>query len=532
LRFGARAGSAARYHPGTMTRAVLLALTLSACAPHPRPATPAAGGDPLRAYVKRAWATLTRSLADLPAAAPDPKVEHAAGSKWTVWVPASTDPARLAASLPPAGRAAVELRRLPPPPALPDPAGLLYLPRPYVVPGGRFNEMYGWDSYFILRGLLRDGETWRARDMVENFLYEVEHYGTVLNANRTYYLTRSQPPFLGRMVLETFERTRDRDLLVRARPLLERHHAYWTTGEHQAGETGLSRYWDFGEGPAPEVVAGERDAQGRTHYDRVREAYRRGEVKDAEPELFYDVGRDALTPLFYKGDRSMRESGFDPSGRFGHFGAGVVHLAPVCLNTLLVVMEQDLASVAAELGDEPGAQAWRAKAAERAKRMDALLWDEETGLYLDWDFRRSHRRVYPFATTFWPLWAGIASPERAARVRSSLARLEAPGGLLTSPHESGSQWDAPYGWAPLQVLAIGGLRRYGYGDDADRLARKFVDTVRKEHAEHGVVVEKYDLRRRESDLGAGLRFGYTSNEVGFGWTNAAVVELLEDLAAR
>ena len=214
----------------------------------------------------------------------------------------------------------------------------------------------------------------------------------MLNANRTYYLTRSQPPFLGRMVMELWEQTRDRALLERAQTLLESYHEYWTRGEHLAGGTGLSRYWDFGEGPAPEVVTGEKDAQGRTHYERVREAYRQG-VNEEDVALFYDAARDELTPLFYKGDRSMRESGFDPSGRFGHFGANVIHLAPVCLNTLLYVLEQDLAQLASELGDQAGVTSWRHAAGNRAARIRELLWDEESGLFVDWDYRRGRPRA-------------------------------------------------------------------------------------------------------------------------------------------
>ena len=139
--------------------------------------------------------------------------------------------------------------------------GLLYLPRPYVVPGGRFNEMYGWDSYFIQVGLLRDGELERARDIVENFVYEILHYGTILNANRTYFLSRSQPPFLTRMILGVYEQTGDADWLRRTVPAIERYYRFWTTEPHAIPEVGLSRYFDRGTGPAPEVLADEKDRE-------------------------------------------------------------------------------------------------------------------------------------------------------------------------------------------------------------------------------------------------------------------------------
>src|SRR5207248_785447 len=141
-------------------------------------------------------------------------------------------------------------------------------------PGGRFNEMYGWDSFFIQLGLMRDGELDLARGMVANFVYEIARYGTVLNANRTYYLTRSQPPFLSQMVLMLYDADHDRAALARARPALMAYYRYWTQPPHALRALGLDRYDDSGEGPAPEVVSGERDEEGRTHYDRVREYYR------------------------------------------------------------------------------------------------------------------------------------------------------------------------------------------------------------------------------------------------------------------
>jgi alpha,alpha-trehalase len=329
----------------------------------------------------------------------------------------------LGAALSPTERAKIELRTLPEGPLPADQHGLLYLPRPYVVPGGRFNEMYGWDSYFILVGLLRDGETARARDMVENFLYEIEHYGTILNANRTYFLSRSQPPFLTRMVLGVFARDGDREWLRRARPAMQSYHRFWTTGEHRVPGLRLSRYWDFGEGPAPEVVSDEKDAQGRTHYDRVREYYRTHEVADYDVSRYYDRANDRLTDLFYKGDRSMRESGFDPSNRFGPFNVDIIHYAPVCLNALLFQAEKDMAEVERTLGDAAAAREWERRAEERRREVDANLWDEKAGMYFDFNFESRKRRPYEFATTFWPLWVGMASPAQAAFVEL-LAGLE------------------------------------------------------------------------------------------------------------
>jgi len=524
-----------RFRKARVALALALAAGLAHAAPPEGPLSPPRLA-PIRDYIKKSWTTLSRSNADLAVAARDPKMPRPPGGPFPVYISRKEDRARvekvLAAVLAAEERGKIDLRTLPVGPLAPDQHGLLYLPRPYVVPGGRFNEMYGWDSYFIQVGLLRDGETELARDMVENFLYEIDHYGTILNANRTYFLSRSQPPFLSRMVLGVFGRNGDRAWLQRALPALELYYRFWTTGQHLAPGTRLSRYWDFGEGPAPEVISDEKDAQGRTHYDRVREYYRTHEVNDYDVSRYYDRGQDRLTDLFYKGDRSMRESGFDPSNRFGPFNVDVIHYAPVCLNALLFQMERDLAEIQRTLGEAAAAREWDRRAEDRRKAVDRTMWDAQAGMYFDFNVESRRRRPYEFATTFWPLWVGMASPAQAGRVRANLARFEAPGGLLTSTTVSGNQWDAPFGWAPLQLAAVDGLRRYGFDDDADRLARRFLELVVKEFEEHGTIVEKYDVQRRESDVSQGIRFGYSSNEIGFGWTNAAFVELLAGLEGR
>jgi alpha,alpha-trehalase len=514
----------------------LLALACAdACAKPPGTArtphhAPAHGSEarlgPVRAYIREAWRGLERTHRDLAVAARDPKVPHREGEPWPVYVPANENLARidatLATQMAPPERRRIVLRPLT---AHAQP-GLLYLPHPYVVPGGRFNEMYGWDSYFIVLGLLRDGEVTLARDMTDNFIYEVEHYGRVLNANRTYYLTRSQPPFLTEMVLAVYRATSDRAWLARAFPAVEAYHQFWISEPHLVQPSGLSRYFDLGEGPAPEVVAGERNEHGQSHYDRVRAYFRTHAVPDYPVDDFYDRARDELTPLYYKGDRSMRESGFDPSHRFGPFGADIIHYLPVCLNSLLYRMEIEAAELATLLGHAPAAAIYRERAQRRRAAMDALLWDEEAGLYFDFNFQTGRRRFYPFAATFYPLWAGLASPYQAKRVRDNLARFERPGGIMTSTLVSGSQWDAPFGWAPLQLLAAEGLRRYGYDEDAGRIRDKFLALVRDVFEAQGTIVEKYDVVRRSADISAALRFGYTSNEIGFGWTNGVFLELL------
>lgn len=486
-------------------------------------------------YIKKSWQTLARSNAKLALAVVDPKFKSNNRDRWPVYVSRIENIGEVEAGLRRAMSqsdfARIELRHLPDNIAEIKEPGLLYLPRPYVVPGGRFNEMYGWDSYFIQVGLLRDGEIELAKDMIENFLYQVKHYGKILNANRTYFLTRSQPPFLTQMILGVYKKTRDRDWLSQCVPAIENYYKFWTSEPHLTKETGLSRYYDAGDGPAPEVISDERDEQGRTHYDRVKEYYRTHKIDDYDVSRFYDKQKDELTALFYKGDRSMRESGFDPSNRFGPFSVDITDYDPVCLNSLLYLMEKEAAEIMNILGRAKDASVWIGRANERKNKINSLLWNAGDGLYYDYNFAEKKVRRYQFATTFYPLWAGIASREQARRVVANLGLFERAGGLLTSTNTTGSQWDAPFGWAPLQIIAVEGLRRYGYNKEADRISVNFLSLVLREFIEHNTIVEKYDVVARTSQIRSGLKFGYTSNEIGFGWTNAAFTELYAQLPA-
>jgi alpha,alpha-trehalase len=489
----------------------------------------------IQTYIKQSWHTLTRSFAQLAKAAPDPKFKVPADGRWPVYVSRRENIKRiedaLRAQMPAADFAQIQLRQLPENPLDVKEHGLLYLPYPYVVPGGRFNEMYGWDSYFTQVGLVRDGEMELAKNMTDNFLYQIDHYGKILNANRTYYLSRSQPPFLTQMILNVYRKQPDTTWLRATVPAIEKYYRFWTEEPHLTKQTGLSRYYDLGDGPAAEVLSGERDPQGRDHYDLVKEYYRTHDVKDYDVGQYYNKEKDQLTDLFYKGDRTMRESGFDPSNRFGPFNIDVIHYDPVCLNSLLYLMETDTAEIQKILGRAREARVWTNRADQRKQKINRLMWDEKDGLYYDYNFAKKEMRHYPFITTFYPLWVGVADRRQAARIVANLHLFERPGGLLTSTNVSGSQWDAPYGWAPTEMIAIQGLRRYGYAKEADRITANFLSMILKEFIQHNTIVEKYDVERRESEVGAGLKFGYKSNEIGFGWTNAAFVELYANLPA-
>jgi alpha,alpha-trehalase len=496
------------------------------------------GCEPLvqiRQFIGNAWSTLRRSDASVLEAATDSKI--APSGRVVIYAPHDmpVEPIRdqLRGQLTAAEFAKIAVLSLPEK-GEPSEPGLLYLPHPYVVPGGRFNEMYGWDSYFILLGLLQDNQVQLAKDMTDNLVFEVEHYGKVLNANRSYYLSRSQPPFLSEMVLEVYQRTKDTEWLKGTLPALGKYYAYWTQEPHLTPKTGLSRYEGGADTPSPEVIASEKDISGRNDYDRIRWYFKKHHVSRYDVSRFYNHDLNQLTPLFYRADRAMRESGFDPSSRFGPFSAAILDYNPVDLNSLLYRTERDISGIYADLQQPEQAGLWADRAKRRAEQIERLMWDEKQGLYFDYNFVENRRSNYRFLTTFYPLWLGIASAAQAARVAENLPIFERAGGLQTSAQASGDQWDAPFGWAPLQLIAVEGLRRYGFQDAADRVSVKFMSMVLEDFEKHGTIREKYDVVGRRSDLTAGLKFGYSSNEIGFGWTNAVFLQLYEELtpAAR
>ena len=516
-----------------------------------------AGLRQIRSYIAAGWDTLTRSLTDCKVIV-DPKLAAAS----VLYLPADFDaPADVQEMQ---KRCNVQVKHLAQvihklgeiDTSSLEPPGLLYLNNKYVVPGGRFNEMYGWDSYFIVRGLVEDKRIELARGMVENFFFEIEHYGAVLNANRTYYLTRSQPPFLTSMILAVYDAQKaagkeDRAWLERAYGYAARDHGLWTREPHLAGTTGLSRYYDFGNGPAPESM---KDETG--HYRQVA-AFFLGQQQDLwrdylvprKPDedhvgpLFAlevcdsaktmaqaacdSAGVASLSADYYKGDRAMRESGYDVSFRFGPHGARTHHYAPVCLNSLLYKTEKDLERISGMLGRPADTEEWRKQAEERKERIQKYLWDSERGLYFDYDFENGKRSDYEYVTAFFPLWAGIPTPEQARAVMQHLPTFEKPGGLVMSTHETGGQWDFPYAWAPDQLVADEGIRRYGFNEDADRVSYEFLSAVAENFRRDGTIREKYNAVTRSSETQ--VTAGYHMNIVGFGWTNGVFLALLHQL---
>src|SRR3989449_6163700 len=510
---------------------------------------------PIRSYISSAWDVLTRSMIKCDSIA-DPKLATTA----VLYLPAGFPPTSSVQRL--EKDCKVEVKYLPIEIHRPgeidvnqiQPPGLLFLENRYVVPGGRFNEMYGWDSYFEILGLLRDGRLDLTRGMVENFFFEIEHYGTILNANRTYFLTRSQPPFLTSEILGVYEAQKaagheDRAWLEKAYGYAAKDYEMWNREPHLAGSTGLSRYYDFGNGPAPEAIKDESgfhrkvaayallhpewgrnyvvadNAQpvvGFQYFVQVCDATQTMAKSECEPSQNVSLNAD-----YYKGDRAMRESGFDVSSRFGPFGAATHHFAPVCLNSLLYKYETDMGQISQILGKTDDAKKWSQRAADRKAKIQKYLWDPERGLFVDYNFDTQVRSSYEYITTFYPLWAGLASPEQAQALVRNLSIFEQAGWLAVSHTQNSAQWDYPYAWAPTQLLAIEGLRRYGFNDDANRVSYKFLSMIAENFRRDGTIKEKYNAVTRSSETQVSA--GYHMNVVGFGWTNGVFLELLHAL---
>jgi alpha,alpha-trehalase len=392
---------------------------------------------------------------------------------------------------------------------------------PFVVPGARFNEMYGWDSYMESLGLLESGRADLAKAMVINFCYQIEHYGKILNANRSYYLMRSQPPFLTDMALRVYEKIQHEPgarqfLRMATYAAIKEYRSIWMAEPRFDPKTGLSRYRPGGHGVPPETEPGHFIHKCEKYFDKYDLTYEEFIVE-------YNEGRIHEPELdeYFMHDRAVRESGHDTTYRFEGCCA---NLATVDLNALLYKYECDISRILRvhfddklKIPDEfltPGIESghietsawWDRQAKRRRSAMNKLMWNEDNGFFYDYDTVNECIKPYESATTFWAMWAGMCNPRQAeVLIKKALPKLEAIGGLLSGTRESrgvtsverpNRQWDYPYGWAPQQMLAWSGLVRYGYTEIAERLAYKWLFMMTKAFVDfNGIVVEKYDVTR-------------------------------------
>jgi alpha,alpha-trehalase len=381
-------------------------------------------------------------------------------------------------------------------------SSLITLPHAYIVPGGRFKEIYYWDSYFTMLGLQEDNQVEMIQNMVDNFEYLILNYGHVPNGNRTYYLSRSQPPFFALMVQLLAETLSDETILVHYLPALEKEYTYWMTGKKVVKVEGgqLNRYWDELNTPRPE-------------------SYKHDVV------LFEEAGRDSS---MYRDIRSAAESGWDFSTRWFEDGKHMKTIVttsflPIDLNCLLYKLEMTI-SQAYELNMElRKANDYAERAENRKNLILKYCWDEQANFFVDYNIETtSFSKQHTLAGMF-PLYFNLATKKQAELVKDKIeANFLKPGGVVTTLVEgAGQQWDYPNAWAPLQWVVYRGLQKYGYNDLAKQIAKRWINLNIKVYFETGKMMEKYDVVNINRPGGGGE---YETQD-GFGWTNGVFLKL-------
>lgn len=395
---------------------------------------------------------------------------------------------------------------------------LTALPYTYIVPGGRFNEQFYWDTYFIMLGLA-SGEKWQMiENMMKNYAFQIRKYGYIPTANRSYLLSRSQPPFFSHMV-RLLEKKKGKRVLREYLPYLVAEYRFWMKGRSKLADTEHNAYRRLVHMPSGTLLNRYYDNKTTPRPESLRE-----DVETAEHSGREDADR------LYLHLRAAAESGWDFSSRWFHDPLDIktIHTAdiiPVDLNCLLFHLEETIADGYRASFNLVKARQFKKKAADRKAAIHEFLWSEADGFYKDFNFHTGeHTPVMSLAAVF-TLYTGVASEDEAAHVAAVLRRdFLQPGGLVTTLVENGQQWDAPNGWAPLQWVAIEGLRRYGHDELANEIARRWTGLNERVYTATGKFVEKYNVESSEG-LGGG---GEYVLQDGFGWTNGVYEALVRD----
>jgi len=391
-------------------------------------------------------------------------------------------------------------------------SSLLALPQAYIVPGGRFSETYYWDSYFTMLGLAESGRNDLLKCMADNFAWMIEKYGHIPNGNRTYYLSRSQPPGFALMV-ELFEEDGVRGARRYYEHLLMEY-AFWMDGAeslnlNQAYRHAvrmpdgslLNRYWDDRDTPRDESWI--EDVETAKHSGRPPN------------EVYRDL-------------RAGAESGWDYSSRWLRdtqrlASIRTTQFIPIDLNAFLFKLESTIANLSGLKGDREGEAMFRQRASDRRAAVNRYLWDEEKGCYRDYDWRRGEQALFSAASIV-PLYVGMVTHEQADRIAVAVReRLLTPGGMMATEYETGEQWDKPNGWAPLQWMAIQGFKLYGNDALGDEIAHSWLHTVNVFYQQHYKLIEKYHIAGGTPREGGG---GEYPLQDGFGWTNGVARRLI------
>lgn len=396
---------------------------------------------------------------------------------------------------------------------------LLLLPHNFIVPGGRFRETYYWDTYFTMLGLQESHKTQLIRDMVDNFAYLLNRFGHIPNGTRTYYLTRSQPPFFS-MMLDLLAKDEGNQVYTRYQSQLLKEYTYFMQGaatlpagkayklavRMQQGEL-LNRYWDDSDQPREESYK-EDVAAGKSTQQKL--------------------------PDFYRNIRAAAASGWDFSSRW--FGTSqkladiqTTQIIPVDLNSLLYHLETSIAKSYALQGNKKQQNFYLLKAANRKKAIQKYCWNEKKGWFLD--YNRQQKKQSPIKTLagVFPLEFGISTNNQAVKVAKLLETdFLKPGGLVTTMNRTGQQWDAPNAWAPLEYITIDGLAKYHLDSLAKTIALRWIETNLRVFEQTGKLMEKYNVMDTELKAGGGE---YPLQD-GFGWTNGVLLNLMNRFPAK
>lgn len=393
-------------------------------------------------------------------------------------------------------------------------SSLLQLPAGYLVPGGRFREMYYWDSYFTMLGLQESRETSILQNMVTDFAYLINKYGFIPNGMRTYYLTRSQPPFFSLMI-DLLANDKGNKILIRYQPELLKEYSFWMTGAkdlaigevnrnavRMPGGEVLNRYWDESDKPREES------------YKQDLEIAKKSQQKPEE---------------LYRNIRAAAESGWDFSSRWfsdpNDLGTiQTTDIIPIDLNCLIYHLELSIARSYQLQGDMYDYNIYLSKANSRKKAILKYCWIERDGWFMDYNWKLKHISPVKTLAGVFPLEFNIAGKKQAAKIASGLrSNFLKPGGLVTTLSKTGQQWDSPNAWAPLQYIAIDGLNRYHHTVLAQLIAERWISTNTRVFEQTGKLMEKYNVLDTKAKAGGGE---YALQD-GFGWTNGVLLNLMD-----
>lgn len=397
-------------------------------------------------------------------------------------------------------------------------SSLIPLPNKYVVPGGRFKEIYYWDSYFTLIGLAASGKLDLVEDMLDNFSYLIDEFGFIPNGNRTYYLSRSQPPFFSSMVM-LYSQYVGMEKTLKYLPHLEKEYAFWMEGKDQVSIKNKA---------FKKVVWLDANVVLNRYRDTQTSLRPEGYLTDFNVLEKVDKSR---TEEVMAHRRAACESGWDFSSRWltnskeGIENMITSDLLPVDLNCLLYHLEESIAKLSKVAGDLEKESEFKLLASRRKEAINKYFWDTDSECYKDYNFKLEHTNAQVTLASNFPLYFKIAS-DYQARCQERLMRENFlfSGGLVTTLAETGEQWDYPNGWAPLQWISIKGLEHYNYLDLANTVQNRWLDLNKKVFSETGKMMEKYNV----VDLSLTAGGGEYPTVDGFGWTNGVAIALLKN----